>query len=184
MWVQTSNAPLETVTFCRTASVFSRSGTEMSLFLSSTHPSYLPNGTKPESLSPASAMLYTMWNSFIRSDSTQHVPGCAAPWGSAREVGTLYSTVAREVLCRKAGWKKACHLRQQLSLQPALPSTCLLPAPPPAAYLALALVRPLHPPVQLTAFAGGEGEEKVFSLISFIKGSSKCCCSTGAGWVL
>lgn len=51
------------------------------------------------------------------------------------------------------------------------PGTCLFPAHPPP-YLALALVRTLHPSVQLPQCVGAG--EKDFSLIS-CRGCSKCC---------
>lgn len=59
------------------------------------------------------------------------------------------------------------------------PGTCLLPAPPPP-YLALALVRTLHPSVQLPECAGAGAGEKDFSLIS-CRGCSKCCCQHRGG---
>lgn len=61
MTVQTTDPPPEAVTFCKSTSMFSRSGAEMSLLLSSTCPIYSSNSMKPDSLPLTPAMLYTMW---------------------------------------------------------------------------------------------------------------------------
>lgn len=58
-------------------------------------------------------------------------------------------------------WKRTCHLQKQLSLQAALPPIpSLFPPAGPAAYLALTMVRPLCPPVQLIGFARGKEKKK------------------------
>lgn len=99
--------PPEATAFCKSISVFSRIRIEMSLLISNTHPSYLSNTMKTDSLTPA--MLYTMWNKFIRSDSKQLVAVYALFQESVQKLGKQR---AKPVLqnrdiswrCSRQGW--------------------------------------------------------------------------------
>lgn len=166
--VQTTEPPPEAVTFCENISMFSRS----SLLHSSTHPSCLTNSTKPDSLSLTPAMLYTMWNSFIRSDSNQHVPGYAAARGSAWEVGK-----------RRAKQLERCSAGRSDERELAAPAVMILATSSPRQLLLLLLLTWLWPLSDLCtcrfnklSLQRGRRKKLVFSFIRFIKGSSKCCC--------
>lgn len=161
MTVQTTDPPPEAVTFCKSTSMFSRSGAEMSLLLSSTCPIYSSNSMKPDSLPLTPAMLYTMWlNQEWLNQACPRLhccPGINARGGKAEGKTPLQNGergALREV------WLKEILLPLTVTLLATSSSgTSLLPAPPPPAYLALALCRRLHPLVQLTEFAGDGGKE-------------------------
>lgn len=113
--VQTTDPPPETVIFCKNISMFSRSGAEISLLLSSTHPSYLSNSTKPDSLwlQPCFIQCEIASSGATQtgmSRTTLQLGDQCERWESRRQ--NPCSKMAREVLCGKVGWKRACRLWQ------------------------------------------------------------------------
>lgn len=124
-----------------------------------------PPAHVPSTRQTAWSLILSLWLQpcYIQCDSTRHVPDYTAARGSVWEVGKQRAKPTLQNGKRGAlreVWLKEILLPLSVTLlASSSPGTSLLPAPPPPAYLALALCRPLHPLVPLTEFAGDGGKE-------------------------